>query len=251
MGAWESLIGSLTSTPSNRGTDFNPEASEDKGMSLARLLTGMEAPELDPEQSLASRILTGARLAPPRPEEKGVTKKASKWDDLISGSMPKAQQEPGAPVGSEFIVKGLMDRGLPQHIAEGFAMNMKDESGLNPGINEVDPIVEGSRGGYGLYQLTGPRRRQYESFAQERGTDFSDPEAQLDFLMWELENTERGAAKSIFETETAGEAGAAIVNKFLRPAEEYRAQRASKYLGGGAKANPPPPRPRNKLWLDF
>jgi len=157
-------------------------------------------------------------------------------------------------IGGDWIVEGLVQRGLPQHIAEGFAMNMKDESGFDPGINERNPLVKGSRGGYGLYQLTGPRRRQYEKFAGQRGSDYADPNAQLDFLMWELENTEKNAANSIFNTRTAREAGAAIVNKFLRPHESHRAKRASKYLNSGgtnytaAKHTAPT---STKLWLEF
>lgn len=133
----------------------------------------------------------------------------------------------------EQLVAGLVQRGMPLHIAQGFVTNFKDESGLNPGINEIAPIVPGSRGGYGLYQLTGPRRRQYEAWAAENGFDLADPNAQLDFLMLELDTTERAAWDKIKNTSTAGEAAAAIVNSFLRPAEAHRAKRESRYLGGG------------------
>ena len=132
----------------------------------------------------------------------------------------------------EELVAGLVQRGMPLHIAQGFVTNFKDESGLNPGINEIAPIVPGSRGGFGLYQLTGPRRRQYEAWAAEKGMDLADPNAQLDFLMLELNTTEKGAWDKIKGTGTAGEAAAAIVNSFLRPAESHRASRASRYLGG-------------------
>lgn len=133
----------------------------------------------------------------------------------------------------EQLVAGLVQRGMPLHIAQGFVTNFKDESGLNPGINEIAPIVPGSRGGYGLYQLTGPRRRQYEAWAADNGFDLADPNAQLDFLMLELNTTERGAWDKIRNTNTAGEAAAAIVNSFLRPAEAHRAKRERRYLGGG------------------
>jgi hypothetical protein len=63
------------------------------------------------------------------------------------------------------LIQGLMARGFPRHIAVGMVANMRAESGLNPGINEIAPLVPGSRGGFGLYQVTGPRRRQYEAFA--------------------------------------------------------------------------------------
>jgi hypothetical protein len=69
----------------------------------------------------------------------------------------------------------------------------------------------------------------------------------------ELAGSERSAASAIMSSRTAGEAGAAIVNRFLRPAEEHRARREASYLGGGA-----PPSARvslaqsfNRLWLDF
>lgn len=130
------------------------------------------------------------------------------------------------------IRAGLVARGLPEHVADGFVMNFQDESGLNPGINEISPIVPGSRGGYGLYQLTGPRRRAYEAYAADRGIPLDSVDGQLDFLMTELQGPEARAASAIMSTKTPGEAGAAIVNEFLRPSPEYAAKRASEYLGG-------------------
>lgn len=128
---------------------------------------------------------------------------------------------------------GLIARGLPEHVADGFVMNFKDESGLNPGINEASPLVPGSRGGFGLAQWTGPRRVALEKFAADRGVAPSDVNAQLDFLVQELQGPEAAAAQSIFGAKNAGEAGAAIVNNFLRPAEDHRTRRSQAYLGGG------------------
>lgn len=161
----------------------------------------------------------------------------SPWDRLMSSRQQNPPRRPtprpasGGKVGEQFVVDGLTRRGLPEHVARGFAMNFADESGFDPGINEIDPLVEGSRGGYGLYQLTGPRRRQYEAMADRRGMDYSDPDLQLDFLMQELQTTESRAFERISRTTNAGEAGAAIVNDFLRPAPDYRRARANRYLG--------------------
>jgi hypothetical protein len=135
----------------------------------------------------------------------------------------------GTAVEGKALFDGLVARGLEPHVAEGFIMNFKDESGLNPGINEANPLVKGSRGGFGLYQLTGPRRREYEAFANSRGVNYSDVDAQLDFLVMELDGSEKSAGAKIRNTSTAGEAGVAIVNHFLRPAKSHRSSRAAKY----------------------
>lgn len=137
------------------------------------------------------------------------------------------------------IRQGLVDRGLPSHVADAFVVNFKDESGLNPGINEANPVVPGSRGGFGLYQLTGPRRTAYESFAAQRGVDPSDVDAQLDFLKYELDGPEAKAAQSILSAPDTATAAQAIVNNFLRPAPENRERRAASYarLGNQAPAD--------------
>lgn len=178
------------------------------------------------------------------------------WEDLINSTLtPERYPRPSGGsrgrVDAGYVIDGLVKRGMARHIAEGFAMNFSDESNFDPGINERNPIVAGSRGGYGLYQLTGPRRRAYEAFAAQRGVDYSNPDAQLDFLMWELGNTERRAASKIFSSRSAGEAGAAIVNHFLRPAEKHRAHRAQKYLGGQTPQYSPTEQGPNRLWLDL
>ena len=123
-------------------------------------------------------------------------------------------------VNPQFVRQGLLARGLPAHIADGFVMNIADESGFNAGINEVRPTVPGSRGGFGLYQLTGPRRVAFEEFAAQRGVPASDPDAQLDFLMTELQGPESRAAQSIFSAQDAPSAAVAIARDFLRPAPE-------------------------------
>ncbi len=154
------------------------------------------------------------------------------FDGLFGGTSPSPSVS--APTGDMAgrIRSGLIERGLPEHVADGFVLNMQDESGLNPGINEISPVVPGSRGGFGLYQLTGPRRVAYEQFAAQRGVDPADVDAQLDFLVHELQGPESAAARSIFAAQDTPTAAAAILNDFLRPAEEHRASRERRYLGG-------------------
>tara|TARA_R110000796_G_scaffold234928_2_gene353856 strand:- start:3427 stop:4149 length:723 start_codon:yes stop_codon:yes gene_type:complete len=147
----------------------------------------------------------------------------------MGGSGPDTSERPTAR-GTDDIYDGLVARGLPKHVAKGFVLNFQDESGMDSGINEANPLVKGSRGGFGLYQLTGPRRVEYEDFAASKGVAPSDVNAQLDFLMMELNNKEKSAGDAIMATNNAGEAAAAIVNRFLRPSKQYRDERANRYL---------------------
>ena len=162
---------------------------------------------------------------------------------LGGGSMPSMPMASGGtpasvPTGdmAAAIREGLISRGLPDHVADGFVMNFQDESGLNPGINEAAPVVPGSRGGFGLAQWTGPRRVALERFADQRGTAVSDLNTQLDYLMTELAGPEAAAASQIMGAQDTGSAAAAIVNAFLRPAEEHRARRVAEYTGGQGTA---------------
>lgn len=130
------------------------------------------------------------------------------------------------------IKSGLVNRGMPEHVADGFVLNFQDESGLNPGINEENPTVPGSRGGFGLAQWTGPRRKMLEAQARQAGRSPADLELQLDFLMSELSGSEKGAAGRIMSARNSGEAAAAIATDFLRPAQQHLDARVAKYTGG-------------------
>lgn len=134
----------------------------------------------------------------------------------------------GDALPASYVRDELMRRGLPQHVAEGFVLSMDDESGLRPGVNEAKPTVAGSRGGYGLYQLTGPRRVAFENWAAQSGRP-TDDQAQFDFLAMELQGPERAAAEKIMATRDRNEAAGAIAQYFLRPREDHLARRLAKY----------------------
>lgn len=145
---------------------------------------------------------------------------------------PAATGVDSVPAGAAEIKAKLVERGLPEHVADGFVVNFADESGLNPGINEQNPTVPGSRGGYGLYQLTGPRRVAYEQFAKAKGVPYSDVDTQLDFLVSELKGPEAAAAEKIFSAPDSGTAAAAIAANFLRPNAKSLSERVAKYTAG-------------------
>lgn len=115
------------------------------------------------------------------------------------------------------ILAGLVARGMPLHIAQGVVANMKAESNLQPGINEIAPLVPGSRGGFGLNQWTGPRRVAYEQFAANRGAPLDDLQTQLDFTMYELQGPERAAYEALQGAQDPLEAARIYSERFLRP----------------------------------
>ena len=200
-----------------------PTAQETKEASVEGLMRPRARPEQTEAQSSTATGIGQALMEALTPEAPTESPKES--------AAPETSLRPQARSGDD-LYRGLIKRGLPEHVAKGFVMNFRDESGLDSNINEKDPLVAGSRGGFGLYQVTGPRRVAYEDFAKEQGKDLGDVDAQLDFLMLELGGTEAPASRSIMNTTTAGEAASVIVNKFLRPSTKhgYRQSRSARYL---------------------
>lgn len=170
------------------------------------------------------------------------------WDDFL-GSAPAAQpsgggawqaflgpqpQQSGAPRGGNFgkddLVNGLVSRGLSPTVAHGIAMNVQDESGFNPGINERNPTA--GAGGYGLIQWTGPRRAALAAYAQQVGKPINDPNVQMDFLVNELNGPQAASLKAMNAAQTPGQAADAFLRLNERPAAKYLSARSANYLGG-------------------
>ena len=156
---------------------------------------------------------------------KGLEKTNPQPEETPEVVRPKGRFEVPKGEIQDTVYQGLIERGLPEHVAKGFMLNFQDESGFKVDVEEYEPNVHGTRG-KGLYQLTGDRR---EAFERMFGGDYSI-DNQLDFLVYELENTEKSAFEKILNTSTPGEAGVAIVKSFLRPAKKHQESRANKYL---------------------
>lgn len=60
-------------------------------------------------------------------------------------------------------------------------------------LQEIKPTVAGSRGGWGYFQWTGPRRRAFEVWAAKRGLDPAGAAANIGFLIYELQTSEKAA----------------------------------------------------------
>lgn len=116
-----------------------------------------------------------------------------------------------------YVFGRLLERGMPPHVAAGFVGNLLAESNLVPHATEARPLVAGSRGGFGIAQWTGPRRRQLEAFADARGRPVEDLDLQIEFLWHELQTSERGAWDRIMQAGDATEAALLVSRHYERP----------------------------------
>ncbi|MCO6050826.1 phage tail tip lysozyme [Mesorhizobium sp. RP14(2022)] len=75
--------------------------------------------------------------------------------------------------------------------------NLGHESGGFADLQEINPTVAGSRGGYGWAQWTGPRRRAYEAYCQRNRLNPASDRANYAYLFVELKGSERKAIPAV------------------------------------------------------
>jgi hypothetical protein len=110
------------------------------------------------------------------------------------------------------------DLGLTPEQAAGVVGQLGHESVGLQAINERNPLVKGSRGGFGWAQWTGPRRRQFERWAAETGLDPASDQANYGFLLREMTTgPEARIVASLRGAPDAQTAGRVFTDKFLRP----------------------------------
>lgn len=139
----------------------------------------------------------------------------------------------GAPteIGQRLMADLMRDFGLSPAAAAGFVGNLDHESGGFNILQEIDPMVEGSRGGWGYAQWTGPRRKQFEAWAAENGLDPSSYEANYGFLAHELSNTPEGRViQSLQGVDDPAIAAKVVSDTFLRPGIPHMDSRVTRAM---------------------
>jgi len=135
----------------------------------------------------------GGKEAPASGGRRGLIRKSSNDSDSkaeIRGATFR-EKSPG-------IMKRLMaDFNLTKEEAAAVMGNLGHESGGLTKLQEQNPTVPGSRGGYGWAQWTGPRRRAFEAWAAEKGLDPSSDEANYGFMKHELRTTHKSSLKAL------------------------------------------------------
>lgn len=112
----------------------------------------------------------------------------------------------------------LREKGFKDHEIAGMLGNFAHESGSkNLKVDAYNPNDMG-KPSFGLAQWRGDRR---ERLQEQQGDRMYTLEGQLDYLTWELNNTEKSAREALSKTKTAEEAALVFSNKFERPHKDY------------------------------
>lgn len=223
-----------------RGVDTSPVGSWTQG--LARVA-----------DAFAGSVRRGRLDRAEKANETYNADKIKGFSALLTGgsSIPAATPAPGAmgssmpavsssgqvaaePTGSDFntiaprlITDLAKDYNLTPEQAAGVVGQLGQESVGFSTLQETNPLVPGSRGGYGYAQWTGPRRKAFEQFAADHGLDPSSYAANYGYLRDEFDNSPEGAVLGdLRNAKDAQEAGRIFTDKFLRPGVPHYDSRA-------------------------
>lgn len=121
-------------------------------------------------------------------------------------------------IGNRLLADIQSELGVSKAVAAGIVGNLAHESAGFKTLQEIDPLVKGSRGGYGYAQWTGSRRKSFEKWSEENGLNPSSYEANKGYLIHELTNTpESRVMNSLANVETPDQAAQIFSDEFLRP----------------------------------
>ncbi len=135
--------------------------------------------------------------------------------------------------------------GISTAAASGLVSNANAESGIR-GINEANPTVPGSRGGFGWIQATGPRRIALEEYAARNKLDVASDEANIGFIEEELRTKYPNVLAQLKRGDiSATEAGNLVFSDYISGrAPELQQHRAGHVAGAEAIAKLPPTVPK-------
>lgn len=136
------------------------------------------------------------------------------------------------------------DLALTREQVAGLLGNADVESAGFNTLQEMKPVVAGSRGGFGWMQWTGPRRRAYEAWGRATGADLSADETNYSYVVQEMKGDEKAALAALRKAATVDQAATTVCTRYLRPGVPHldrriaSARAALGYLGGAIVVPP-------------
>ena len=91
----------------------------------------------------------------------------------------------------------MADFALTDEEAAAILGNIGGETGGFHSLQEKNPLVRGSRGGWGWAQWTGPRRRAFEAYCARNDLDPASDKANYSWMFVELKGPERRAIPAL------------------------------------------------------
>lgn len=117
----------------------------------------------------------------------------------------------------EFIALLQKDFDLDLLSAVAIIGNAGHESGGFKSLQEIKPLVPGSKGGYGIMQWTGPRRREAEAYWKRNNLNPTDMMANYKFLYVELKGPEGRVIQRLKNIDGLDNKVEVFSDTFLRP----------------------------------
>jgi hypothetical protein len=219
------------------------------GSRIERSPLTIEKEEFDPMaymrdiDSFIDDDLTESDLAPAeslRPKARPGSEEPLGLDDGVSLRPQSRSDIMNSETGLRLMEDLKEEFDLTDVQAAAIVGNLAQETGDFEFMQEIKPAIEGSKGGWGFAQWTGPRRKMFEDWIAENGLDAKSYEANKGYLFKELtefdkeiENMGINTLKKIKETDDLEEATRIFSEDFLRPGKPNlgkRIARASGYL---------------------
>lgn len=116
-----------------------------------------------------------------------------------------------------FMPRLMADFKLSVEDAAAIIGNAGHESGGFQSLQEIKPLVPGSKGGYGIMQWTGPRRREYEAYCKRNNLDPAHMETNYKFLFVELKGPEGRVLPKLRKAKGLDAKVEVFCKGFLRP----------------------------------
>ena len=147
----------------------------------------------------------------------------------------KASGKYGSDADAKTATKMLMDKGWTKEQASGIAANLNAESRFNTKASGDKSKISGVDQAKGIAQWHPDRQKKFEELSGKKIEDASFEE-QINFVDWELKNTNKAAGEKIRATKTASAAAAATEQHYERSAvglkggvQQERVENAERY----------------------
>lgn len=121
----------------------------------------------------------------------------------------------------QFNTRLMSDLQITEEQAAGIWGNIGTETGGFKYLQEIKPVVAGSKGGYGWMQWTGPRRRKYLAWCEAQQLNPADDETNYKYLVFETKSEEAKSLTQLRKTTTVEAATFTFMKLNLRPGVEH------------------------------